>query len=145
MTKIEEMNEKEIKTFLTKTGYGHLACCQNNRPYIVPIHFIYEGRSIYLFTTDGLKTKIIDQNPDVCLQVEEVRDVKDWQSIIVTGRASRLLKDEDLAFTTNLIEDKNPARIPVLHEVWIGPKERENVSAIYRVSLDFMSGRKTVN
>lgn len=144
MAKVEDMTNEEIKNLLRRLDFGHLACCRNNRPYIVPIHFVFENQNIYIFTTEGLKTQIIDENPEICLQVEDVKDYKHWQSVIVTGHAFRLSRDEDIAFTNTFIKNINLARPPMLHEVWIGPKERKNVSAIYRLSTDFMSGRKTV-
>jgi nitroimidazol reductase NimA-like FMN-containing flavoprotein (pyridoxamine 5'-phosphate oxidase superfamily) len=34
-----------------------------------------------------MKTKYMDGNPEVCLQVEEVRDFQHWRSVVVNGRA----------------------------------------------------------
>jgi nitroimidazol reductase NimA-like FMN-containing flavoprotein (pyridoxamine 5'-phosphate oxidase superfamily) len=145
MAKVEEMTRDEMKTLLGKLDYGHLACARNNRPYIVPIHFAYEEPNIYLFTTKGMKTGIIDENPEVCLQVEEVLSLTHWQSVVISGRATRLTREEDRIFAMNFVKEINPAHVPVIHEVWVGPKNRENVSVIYRLHPDFMSGRKTVD
>ncbi|MCU1288562.1 MAG: Pyridoxamine 5-phosphate oxidase-related, FMN-binding protein [Acidobacteria bacterium] len=144
MARVEEMTNEEIKALLQKLDYGHLGCVRNNRPYVVPIHFAYEDPNIYIFTTEGMKTQILDENPEVCLQVEDVTDIKHWRSVIVNGRASRLVREDDRFFAMNFIEKVNPARVPALHEVWIGPKARKNMSAVYRIHLDFISGRKTV-
>lgn len=144
MVKLEDMTAKEMRALLQRVGYGHLACARANRPYIVPIHYAYEEPNIYIFTTEGMKTQIIAENPEVCLQVEEVHDAKHWRSVIVNGRADRLTRNEDRAFAMIFITERNPALTPALHERWIGPWGRENISAIYRLHPDFMSGRKTV-
>ena len=144
MVKVEEMSRGEIRALLQKSDFGHLACARDNRPYVVPIHFVYDEPNIYILTTKGMKTEIIDDNPEVCLQVEEVTDTRHWQSVIITGRASQLTGDDNRFFARNFTKEINPARVPVLHEVWMGPKNRRNVSVIYRIHPDFISGRKTV-
>ncbi len=34
---------------------------------------------------------IIDANPEICLQVEDIHDPPHWRSVIVNGRADRLV------------------------------------------------------
>ncbi|MEG4216451.1 pyridoxamine 5'-phosphate oxidase family protein [Microcoleus sp. Pol14C6] len=43
-----------------------------------------------------MKTKYIDSNPEVCLQVEEVGDFQHWRSVVVNGRAERLTEQPDI-------------------------------------------------
>ena len=83
MIEVQEMVKREIEEVLARVGYGHLACVRDDRPYIVPIHYAYDKPDIYIYTTDGMKSEIIRENPHVCLQVEEVVDNNDWRSIIV--------------------------------------------------------------
>ena len=143
MLRIKEMKIDEIKQLLQRVGYGHLGCVCDNRPYVVPIQYVYNKSNIYIFTTAGMKTEFIEANPQVCLQVEEIRDKQHWQSVIVNGRAMRLESDNDRAFALMFIKETNPARTPALHEQWVGPWTRENVSVIYRIYPDSMTGRKT--
>ena len=44
----------------------------------------------FIYTTEGMKTEFIAENPAVCLQVQEIKDVMRWQSVVVTGRANAL-------------------------------------------------------
>lgn len=85
------MSTKEIIDFLPKVGYGHLACIGEGHPYIVPMHYYLKDSQIYIFTTEGMKTKYMDANPEVCLQIEEVHDLLHWRSVVVNGRAERLI------------------------------------------------------
>ena len=82
MLEVEEMGNSEIENLLSRIGYGHLACAKDNEPYVVPIHYAYSKPYIYIYTTLGKKAEIINKNPRVCLQVEEVVNNKHWHSVI---------------------------------------------------------------
>lgn len=87
MIQLEEMDDKDCKKLLERAGYGHLGLVRgDSRPYVVPIHYAYKEPH----TTEGKKTEILERNPEVCLQVEDVTDEKHWQSGIVTGDAVQL-------------------------------------------------------
>jgi hypothetical protein len=59
MLDIEEMESKEIQDLLQQVGYVHLGCAGEGHPYVVPMHYYLEDSDIYLFTTEGMKTKYI--------------------------------------------------------------------------------------
>src|SRR5262244_1054115 len=73
MIEVREMSDKGIEELLSRVGYGHLACCLDDKPYLVPIHYAYDGTNVYIYTTEGKKSEIIERNPNICLQVEDVR------------------------------------------------------------------------
>ncbi|MEP6523391.1 pyridoxamine 5'-phosphate oxidase family protein [Microcoleus vaginatus DQ-U2] len=87
MLDLDEMSSKEIPELLQQVRHGHLGCVFEGHPYVLPMHYSLQDSDIYIFTTVGMKTKYIDTNPEVCLQVEEVGDFQDWRS--VGERASR--------------------------------------------------------
>src|SRR6185503_18189548 len=93
---IVDLDNEEISELLQRVNFGHLGCARRDRPYVIPIHFAYGRPGIYFFTTEGLKTDILDENPMVCLQVEEIKDPKHWQSVIITGIAERLTTDREI-------------------------------------------------
>ena len=72
-------------------------------PYVVPIHYAYDEPHVYIYTTEGKKTEIIDANPEVCLQVEEVTNANHWQSVIITGDAVQLTSKKEIAGAKKLI------------------------------------------
>jgi nitroimidazol reductase NimA-like FMN-containing flavoprotein (pyridoxamine 5'-phosphate oxidase superfamily) len=107
------------------------------------MHYYLENSDIYLFTTEGMKTKYIDANPEVCLQVEEVQDLLHWRSVIVTGRAERLTEQQDINHAMQFIKERNPTLSPAISRTWIDVWGRANVIAIYRIHPSEMSGRNT--
>jgi uncharacterized protein len=144
MLKVEDMSPAEMKSLLLAAGYGHLGCARDNRPYVVPLHYVYDAPDIYIFTTEGMKTKYIEANPEVCLQVEEVQDTLHWRSVMVNGRAERITRPEELERAMQLITSRNPSLTPALNETMVDAWGRANVLAVYRIHPSTIDGRRTV-
>ena len=64
MVEVQEMNDDESKKLLARVGYGHLGLVRDTHPYVVPIHYAYDEPHIYIYTTEGKKTEIIEANPE---------------------------------------------------------------------------------
>ncbi|MEG4228115.1 pyridoxamine 5'-phosphate oxidase family protein [Microcoleus sp. N9_B2] len=143
MLDIDEMSSKEIQELLQQVGHGHLGCVFEGHPYVVPMHYYLQDSDIYIFTTVGMKTKYIDSNPEVCLQVEEVRDFQHWRSVVVNGRAERLTEQSDIDRVMQLVKEHNPTLSPAINRTWIDSWGRAEVIAIYRIHPSEMSGRTT--
>ena len=77
-SKIEEV----LKTQLV----GRIGGSWNGETYIIPISYAYDGNYIYCHTTEGKKTAIMRKNARVCFQVDEMKDMANWKSVIVQGR-----------------------------------------------------------
>ncbi len=143
MLDIDEMSSAEIYKLLHKVGYGHLGCLHAAKPYVVPMHYYLNDLDIYLFSTVGMKTHDMDTNPDICLQVEEIRDPNHWRSVVVTGQAQLLTLPADIDRAMQLIKARNPTLSPALNRTWIDSEGRPEAIAIYRIHPIEMSGRMT--
>jgi nitroimidazol reductase NimA-like FMN-containing flavoprotein (pyridoxamine 5'-phosphate oxidase superfamily) len=144
MIEVQVMTNSEIDEVLARVGYGHLACARNNRPYVVPIHYVYDKLKIYIYTTDGKKTDIIRDNPQVCLQVEEVVDNGQWRSVIVNGEAKPVTDREEREMAVKLIRSVNPTLTPAISIRWMDNWVRENIEVVYRIRPDTITGRSSV-
>ena len=143
MIEVKELSEKEIAGFLKRTGYGHIACCRDGEPYVVPVHFAYDDGDIYVYTTEGKKYEIIKENPRVCLQAEEVADNENWQSVIVDGEAEQITDDAERERAMQLITAVNPKLTPAVSIHWMDSWVRENIEVIYRIRPTRTSGRRS--
>lgn len=83
--RIVAMSQSECSDLLKRISFGRLACSLNDQPYIVPVAFSYEDKSIYVFSTAGKKIEWMRQNPKVSLQADEIGSRSNWSSVIVTG------------------------------------------------------------
>jgi nitroimidazol reductase NimA-like FMN-containing flavoprotein (pyridoxamine 5'-phosphate oxidase superfamily) len=145
MVNIEDVPRAEMEALLRRVGFGHLGCVDaQGCPYVVPMHFAFDGEVVYLFTTEGLKTESMDEHPQVCLQVEEVEDATSWQSVMVFGRAERLKRDEDLEHAMQSITRTNPTLTPAINRTQIDAWGRASNVAVYRIRPEALDGRRTV-
>lgn len=148
MLEIQELSNSQIEEVLQRIDYGHLACSKGDLPYVVPIHFAYlteQTGEIFIYTTEGKKTDIIDVNPRVCIQVEDVTDNENWISVIVEGIAERVTEPVERERVVNRIRATNPELTPALSIHWMDSWVRENVEVIYRVTPTVTSGRQTLH
>ena len=83
---ITKLRSKECRDLLARLGFGRLACASNNRPYIVPIYFVYERERLYCFSTLGQKIAWMRENPLVCVEADDIRGHDDWTSVVALGR-----------------------------------------------------------
>ena len=95
MIEIEEMRESEAREVLGTLDYAHLAVAKDNIPYVVPVHFAFDGANRFVYTTEGKKADIIRVNPEICLQAEDVQDNENWKSVMVVGTAQQLTSEDD--------------------------------------------------
>ena len=143
MLEIKEMSRGEMMALLLRAGYGHLGCARDGQPYVVPMHYAFDSQDLYFFTTEGTKTEYMSANHQVCFQVEEVVDAGRWRSVMLTGRAGRVTKKDEMERAMQLITERNPTLTPAINETKIGPWKRLNKVVIFRVRPDAIYGRKT--
>ena len=138
------MSPAEMHALLQRESFGHLGCSREGRPYVVPMHYAYDGKELYFFTTEGMKTQFIGVNPQVCLQIEEVTDSSHWRSVMVIGRADRVTKREETERGMKLITERNPSLSPAISATQLDSLGREVDIALYRITPELIDGRKTV-
>ncbi len=143
MLDIDEMSSAEMYKMLHKVGYGHLGCIHKGKPYVMPMHYYLDDLDIYLFSTVGMKTHDMDVDPDICLQVEEIRTPDHWRSVVVTGQAKRLSGQADIDRAMQLIKACNPTLSPALNRTWVDSQGRGEDIAIYCIHPIEMTGRTT--
>jgi nitroimidazol reductase NimA-like FMN-containing flavoprotein (pyridoxamine 5'-phosphate oxidase superfamily) len=139
---IVDLGRSEIERLLSNIRYGHLGMSRDNKPYVVPIHFAYEKPAIFFYTTEGLKTEILEANPEVCLQAEHIQESTNWQSVIVTGKAKRLESETQIEKAVKALKDVNPRLVPAWSIRWMDGWVRSNVEAVYRITVSEMTGRR---
>ncbi|MDI1240995.1 MAG: pyridoxamine 5'-phosphate oxidase family protein [bacterium] len=144
MIEVKDMSSNDVEAFLGRVNYGHLGCSSSNHPYVLPIHFAYDRQTIYIYTTEGKKSEMIDSNPEICLQVEKVVDNENWVSVIVVGDAKRLVSADDREAAYASIVATNPSLTPAISYRWLDDWVRENKDAevVYRIYRKTTSGRR---
>lgn len=143
MIEIEEMRASEAREVLGALNYAHLAVAKDNVPYVVPVHYAFDGESLFIYTTEGRKADIIRVNPEICLQAEDVEDNENWKSVMVSGTAEQLTSEDDRQKALDLILKINPKLTPAISIRWMDSWVRENIEVIYRITPRSITGRRT--
>ena len=143
MLRVEDMSPAEMHALLQRESFGHLGCARDSRPYVVPMHYAYDGKELYFFTTLGMKTQFIQANPMVCLQVEEITDSTHWRSVMVIGKASEITKPEETQRAMKLMTERNPSLTPAISATQLDSLGRAVDIALYRITPEIIDGRQT--
>ena len=90
-----ELSPGEIDEFLRGQRIARLGCHADGVTYVVPLIYAYEDGAVVAVTTDGRKTAMLRENPQVCVEVDEYdADGRgSWRSVIAQGRYEELSGD----------------------------------------------------
>ncbi|MGN6179235.1 MAG: pyridoxamine 5'-phosphate oxidase family protein [Mucilaginibacter sp.] len=81
-----KLSDRETRQLLESHHIGRIGCCNNNMPYVVPVNYAYENGIIYCHSGDGMKIRLMRNNPNICFQVDNIQDMLNWKSVIALGK-----------------------------------------------------------
>jgi len=82
---INQLGERESRALLQEEVTGRLGCSDHGKPYIVPVHYLFDNDCVYVQSPPGHKIDVLRDNPNACLQVDEVKDDSHWRSVLAFG------------------------------------------------------------
>ena len=137
----------QVEDLLKNQIVGRLGCSTSDETYIVPISYAYDGNYIYCHTIEGKKTEILRKNPKVCFQVDEMKDMGNWKSVIVQGVYEELKNPEDRTFAMKILLQRY---LPIISSVtthlgqnWpFQPDDLNEIKGIvFRIAVKEKTGR----
>lgn len=143
---IGQLTNEQIDTLLISSVVGHLGCCTDNTPYVIPITYAYDGINIYSHAREGTKVDIMRKNPQVCLEVDQIDNLSNWRSVMVWGTFEELKAQEAESAMLLLKNRLSPLKISVYSKpLWeITPKDariKDNKEVLYRIRITRKTGR----
>lgn len=141
---IRELTEDECRRAIPQVTLGRLACAEDGQPYVVPVYLAFSWNYLYGFSSLGRKIACMRANPLVCVEIDEIRSVDEWTTLIVFGVY------EELADTP-----KNESARLLAHEllgkraVWWQPawvavtntkQAKQFTPVFYRILIDRVTG-----
>ncbi len=113
----QKMESESIVALLESQVVGRLAVGNNGRPYVVPLHYLYEDGKIYFHSKkDGLKISCLLANPQVCFEVDELINISSgkiacnfttkYRSALAFGTARIMEESTEKAAVTNRLVEK---------------------------------------
>lgn len=100
---IGELEPAHIEQILHEQVIGRIGCHARGRTYVVPVTYVYDGAAVLGRTGEGLKIRMMRENPIVCFEVEDLRYLPSWYSVITQGRYDELQGDAAVSARDQLI------------------------------------------
>lgn len=100
-----DLNSKQIEHVLHSLIIGRLGCHADNRTYVVPVTYAYDGTYIYGHTKEGLKIAMMRKNPKVCFEVDIMENMSNWRSVIALGKFEELKTPKERKAGMRLLMD----------------------------------------
>jgi uncharacterized protein len=83
---ITNFSEDDARKFLGARNLARLGCVTDGgKPYVVPVNYFFRDDSIFIHSRPGLKIEALRKNPKACVQVDEIKSLFEWQSVIAFG------------------------------------------------------------
>jgi len=141
------LNNEEIDALLHTQIIGRIACHLDDKIYVVPISFVYDGEFVYALTKEGTKINIMRQNPRVCFEVEDIANLGNWKTVLCWGQYEELPNKAERLQALRLLHDRQLPEVTSattrLSPTW--PFRPDNMNAIkgvvFRIRIDKKTGR----
>ena len=141
-----KLNTEEIEQMLHNHLIGRLGCHADALTYVVPVSYAYDGNYIYGYTHEGMKINMMRKNPKVCFEIDNTKNLANWQSVITWGEFEELTNEDE---RNNALMKLQERMLPVINSetmrispLWPFSNETENMEGIvFRIRLTEKSGR----
>ena len=141
------LTDFQIETLLTSQVVGRLGCGQGEDLYIVPILFAFDQPYIYSHTREGTKVALMRQQPQVCLEVDQIDNLANWRSVIIWGKFEELT-DHEAEEGLHILKNRLYPLQTGVYSQSILELQAQDVSrierraeVIYRIKIERQSGR----
>jgi len=146
---IGKLTNEQIEEVLKENVLGRIGCCNGRKTYVVPVNYVFDGKFIIAHSLEGMKVQIMRNNPNVCFEVDEMKNFSNWRSVIAWGVYQELTDERDRYYAMKLFVDRmlymKISRTAIPHdmpETGVQVRSARNfTSVIYRIVLNELTGR----
>lgn len=133
------LDRDQIDRVLHAEVVGRIGVHADGRTYVVPVTYVYDGTAVYVHSKDGLKIRMLRAAQQVCFEVDAMKDLGNWQSVIAWGRYEELAGDLATA-AMNLLASR---LAPLTASETAGPSGPSDAGAsvAFRIRLEERTGR----
>jgi nitroimidazol reductase NimA-like FMN-containing flavoprotein (pyridoxamine 5'-phosphate oxidase superfamily) len=132
---IRDLPADRIDDLLRTAIVGRIACGghgggEDARPYLVPIAFGYDGKSVFAHSGPGRKLRLMRENPLVTFEVDRAEAADHWESVIIEGLFEEI--------------PDGPERDEALRAIYKPPKQLPDLgifTVVYRIRAVTRTGR----
>lgn len=142
-------NRSEIDDIINKSEVCRIAFANDNTPYVIPVSFGYDGKSIFVHTAKtGRKIDFIKKNNLVCFEFDiDVKTIEDkaipckwtaaYRSVIGYGKMHELMEFEEQENAINQI------MIHYSGKEWKFDERMLKSVKLWKIEIDEISGKQS--
>ena len=101
-----ELTSNQIDQVLYSQVIGRIACYADDKAYIVPVTYAYDGKYLYANSREGMKITMMRKNPEVCFEVDIVENMANWRSVVMWGKYEELKTESDRQRAAKILKDR---------------------------------------
>lgn len=90
---VRPLAEEECRELLERNHLGRIAFSFQDRVDLQPTFYVFDGEWIFGRTSPGEKLSTLQHHRWVAFQVDEIRDMWNWDSVVVRGAFHELAPD----------------------------------------------------
>jgi hypothetical protein len=145
--------DKEITDFkliceiISANNICRIALSENNIPYIVPVNYGFNGKSLFIHSAKyGKKIDIIKNNPSICFEVSDsIRVLLSenpcgsgtmYRSVIGFGKITEITDNDNKIKCLNIIMKHHTGK-----ESWKFHDLEINKVSVFEIEIDYMTGK----
>lgn len=132
------LSNDDARKLFQSSRIARLGCIVNGAPYVVPINCYLEGDNLYSHSLPGLKISGLRENPNACVQVDEIESDLRWRSAIAVGRFEEITKPNERAEILTKLLGKFPMLTPVESAITLDGSGLEVI--VFRIRIERLSG-----
>lgn len=140
-----ELTHAQIEQLLRTGTVGRIGCHAEGRTYVIPISYAYDNDCVYAQSIPGMKLYMMQLNPEVCFEVDQIKNASNWQSVVAWGTFEELRGDEATRALSLLIQRlttliASGQSFHVMTRTGMHETPRE-ITSLYRIRLTEKTGR----
>lgn len=138
---VRSLGPDECTAILARNSVGRVAYALRDRVDIEPVHYVYDDGWLYGRTSHGAKLATLQRNPWVAFEVDEIRALFDWSSVVAKG--SFHLLDADGPPREHPVRERALERLRTLVPAALDvgdPTPWRDV--VFRIAIDEVTGRE---
>lgn len=132
------MNDNQIINILQSQLIGRLACYADKKLYMIPITYAYKDGYIYCHSKNGLKIDMMNKNPNVCFEVDEIENMNSWRCVVLWGEYEKINSETAHATARQILGDRIE---PFSIGETVVPYIRQDVPHTFRIKIKEQTGR----
>ena len=146
---IGSLTYEAAKEVLQSNILGRIGCGDGTKIYVVPVNYVFDRKYIIAHSVVGMKIHMMRKNPKICFEVDEMKNLRNWKSVIVWGEHHELTDERDRFPAMKLFVERtmymkiSETAIPP-ETSWqrIHPRTTGSIKpVVYRVAFEEITGR----